>query len=79
MADGRRGLNVIVPLGGAGSRFRSKGYARPKPLVHVNGVPMLALLLSRLSLAPEDTLLIVYNPHPPHGVPSGYELSLIHI
>ena len=72
----RRGLNVIVPLGGAGQRFRGAGYVRPKPLVNVGGVPMLARLLAHLSLAAQDDLLIVYNPHPPHGVPCGYEQAL---
>ena len=62
-------LNVIVPLGGLGSRYSAAGYARAKPLVRVDGTEMLALLLRELSLRPADQLLIVYNPQPPHGIP----------
>ena len=69
-------LNVIVPLGGLGSRYSAAGYARAKPLVRVDGTEMLALLLRELSLRPADQLLIVYNPQPPHGIPEGYEQAI---
>eukprot|EP00971_Amphidinium_carterae_P289101 5740278-Amphidinium_carterae.1 len=30
-------MNVIVPLGGLGTRFQNQGYMRPKPSVRVLG------------------------------------------
>lgn len=34
-------LNVIIPMAGAGSRFADAGYTFPKPLIDVNGKPMI--------------------------------------
>ena len=35
------GMNIIIPLGGLGSRFQTEGYARPKPFVRVLGKEMI--------------------------------------
>jgi NDP-sugar pyrophosphorylase family protein len=35
-----RDLQVLIPMVGAGLRFKNEGYADPKPLVPVAGVPM---------------------------------------
>lgn len=55
-------MNVIVPLGGLGSRFQKEGYSRPKPFVRVLGKEMIIFLLDALHLQPEDSLVIVFNP-----------------
>ena len=36
----RLGTTTILPLAGRGSRFTKKGYKNPKPLLEVNGLPM---------------------------------------
>jgi dTDP-glucose pyrophosphorylase len=33
-------MNVVIPMAGAGSRFADAGYAMPKPLIGVGGMPM---------------------------------------
>lgn len=33
-------LQVLMPMGGLGSRFAKKGYTTPKPLIEVDGKPM---------------------------------------
>lgn len=33
-------LQILIPMGGLGQRFRDAGYDTPKPLINVNGVPM---------------------------------------
>ncbi len=33
------GLNLIMPMGGAGSRFSEQGFLNPKPLLQINGKP----------------------------------------
>lgn len=33
--------HLIMPMGGIGSRFSEKGYARPKPLIEIKGKPFL--------------------------------------
>lgn len=62
--DAGVGINVIVPLGGLGTRFQKEGYlTRPKPFVPVLGKPMILWVLENLTLGPQDALVIVYNPH----------------
>src|SRR6056300_1680566 len=34
-------LNVLIPMAGAGSRFQEAGYTFPKPLIDVEGKPMI--------------------------------------
>ncbi|NMZ69246.1 MobA-like NTP transferase domain-containing protein [Pseudomonas peli] len=41
-------LNIIIPMAGAGSRFQKEGYTLPKPLISVNGVPMIRLVIENL-------------------------------
>jgi HAD superfamily hydrolase (TIGR01509 family) len=43
-----KNLNVIVPMAGAGSRFEKAGYTFPKPLIEVNGKPMIQLVVDNL-------------------------------
>ena len=28
-------MNIIIPLGGTGERFKSKGFKEPKPLINI--------------------------------------------
>ena len=39
-------LHLLVPMSGQGTRYRKAGYTQPKPLIPVNGVPMIERLLS---------------------------------
>ena len=41
-------LNILIPMAGAGSRFESAGYTFPKPLIEVNGKPMIQLVTENL-------------------------------
>lgn len=59
MADG---MNVMIPLGGIGSRFQKEGYKYPKPFVKVLGKEMILWVVDNLKLGPKDTLVVVYNP-----------------
>jgi HAD superfamily hydrolase (TIGR01509 family) len=43
-------LNVLIPMAGAGSRFQSAGYTFPKPLIEVNGKPMIQVVLENLNI-----------------------------
>jgi HAD superfamily hydrolase (TIGR01509 family) len=43
-------LNVLVPMAGAGSRFAQQGYTFPKPLIEVNGKPMIQLVVENLNI-----------------------------
>lgn len=43
-------LNVLIPMAGAGSRFEKAGYTFPKPLIEINGKPMIQLVVDNLNL-----------------------------
>lgn len=51
-------INVIIPMGGLGSRFAKEGYAVPKPLVNIMGRPMISWLIGNLHFEPGDVLYI---------------------
>lgn len=38
-------LNIVLPIAGRGSRFATAGYADPKPLIPVHGLPMIAAVV----------------------------------
>jgi HAD superfamily hydrolase (TIGR01509 family) len=43
-------LNVLIPMAGAGSRFAQQGYTFPKPLIEVNGKPMIQVVVENLNM-----------------------------
>lgn len=43
-------LNVLIPMAGAGSRFAQAGYTFPKPLIDVQGKPMIQVVSENLGL-----------------------------
>ena len=43
-------MNVIIPMAGRGKRFEDAGYAFPKPLIDVNGKPMIQIIIENLNL-----------------------------
>ena len=43
-------LNVLVPMAGAGSRFSIMGYTFPKPLIEVDGKPMIQVVVENLNI-----------------------------
>jgi len=55
------GLNIIIPMGGVGSRFQREGYRFPKPLIKIVGRPMLCWLVDRLETTSQDTLWLAVN------------------
>lgn len=54
-------MNIIIPLGGLGSRFLETGYRLPKPLINLMLKPILFWLLDCLSVSRTDHVIIVCN------------------
>lgn len=54
-------LNIIIPLGGLGSRFKTSGYSLPKPLINVLGKPIISYLLDNLNFTSISNIIIPYN------------------
>jgi dTDP-glucose pyrophosphorylase len=55
-------LNVLIPMAGAGSRFEQAGYTFPKPLIDVNGEPMIKVVSENLNLD-ANFIYIVQKKH----------------
>ena len=43
-------LNILIPMAGAGSRFQQAGYTFPKPLIDVEGKPMIQVVTENLNM-----------------------------
>ena len=55
-------LNVLIPMAGAGSRFAQAGYTFPKPLIEVNGKPMIQVVVENLNIE-ANYIFIVQKEH----------------
>jgi len=54
-------MNIIIPLGGKGERFRKKGYDKPKPLIKVFNKEILFYVIDNLVINKDDKIFIIYN------------------
>ncbi len=43
-------MNVLIPMAGAGKRFEEMGYSFPKPLIDVDGKPMIQVVVDSLNI-----------------------------
>lgn len=55
-------MNVLIPMAGAGSRFSTAGYTFPKPLIEVNGKPMIQVVVENLNIE-ANYIFIVQKEH----------------
>ena len=51
-------LNVLIPMAGAGSRFEKAGYTFPKPLIEIDGKPMIQVVVDNLCLDSNYTFIV---------------------
>jgi len=58
----KNSLNVLIPCAGAGSRFASAGYKKPKPLVDIQGLPMLKTVVDNLNID-ANYIFVVQKDH----------------
>ena len=68
-------LNVLIPMAGAGSRFEKAGYTFPKPLIEVEGKPMIQLVTENLNLDSKYTYIVQESHNKKYNLKS--MLSLI--
>jgi len=51
-------MKVLIPMAGEGSRFVKEGYTFPKPLIDVNGKPMIQVVVENLDFDCEYIFLV---------------------
>jgi len=56
-------MNIIIPIGGIGQRFKDEGYDMPKPLINVLGEPMIYKVINNLKIEDTDKIYIIYHNH----------------
>ncbi|MFX0072070.1 MAG: HAD-IA family hydrolase [Candidatus Hermodarchaeota archaeon] len=52
-------LNILIPMAGAGKRFKQAGYTFPKPLVEVKGKPMIQLVVENLNINAQHIFIVL--------------------
>ncbi len=52
-------LNILIPMAGRGSRFLKAGYIKPKPLIDVNGKPMIQVVIENIKPKREHKFIFV--------------------
>lgn len=55
-------INILIPMAGAGSRFQAAGYTFPKPLISVNGKPMIQVVIENLNID-ANFIFVVQKEH----------------
>ena len=55
-------LTVLIPMAGAGSRFEKEGYLLPKPLIDVEGRPMIEVIVENLDIE-ANFIYVVQKTH----------------
>ena len=55
-------MNVLIPMAGAGSRFQQAGYTFPKPLIDVEGKPMIQVVVENLGID-ANFIFVVQKEH----------------
>ena len=55
-------MNILIPMAGAGTRFEKMGYTFPKPLVDVQGKPMIQVVVENLNVD-ANHIFIVQKEH----------------
>lgn len=51
-------MKILIPMAGEGSRFAKEGYTFPKPLIDVNGRPMIQAVVENLDFDAEFIFLV---------------------
>lgn len=60
-------INVLIPMAGAGTRFKQKGYELPKPLIDVNGKPMIQRVVESLNIN-GNYIFIIQKDHEVYNI-----------
>lgn len=61
-------IQLIIPAAGAGSRFSAVGINTPKPLIEIEGLPMILWVLGNFNFNRDDRVLIICQKS--HQIPT---------
>lgn len=72
---GKSDLTVLIPMAGAGSRFSKAGYQLPKPLIDINGKPMIQHVIDNLNMDAQFVFVVQKDHYQKYNL--GAYLSLM--
>ena len=52
-------IQLVIPAAGLGSRFKEVGVLAPKPLILIDGIPMILWVVSNFNLESGDSVIVV--------------------
>lgn len=64
MKTNKKDLNIVIPMSGEGTSFIQAGYTFPKPLIDINGKPMVQLVIE--NLIPKKGFRFIFIPKKEH-------------
>ena len=70
-------MNIVVPMAGLGTRFSSSGFSLPKPLIPIQGKPMIQRAVDSIGQAGNYVFIIQNNPKINDVLKSMYPASAI--
>ena len=56
-------MNILIPMAGEGSRFSKEGFQFPKPLIDVNGKPMIQRVVENMNYDNAHYIFLVRKSH----------------
>ncbi len=65
---GKSDVTVLIPMAGAGIRFAEAGYKLPKPLIEVNGTPMIQHVVENLNIDAHYVFIVQTSLYEQHNL-----------
>lgn len=73
---GKSDVTVLIPMAGAGSRFAKVGYQLPKPLIDVDGKPMIQHVIDNLNMDAQYVFVVQKEYYQKYNLGSYLELMV---
>lgn len=73
---GKSDVTVLIPMAGAGSRFAKVGYQLPKPLIDVDGKPMIQHVIDNLNIDAQYVFVVQKEHYQKYNLGSYLELMV---
>ena len=52
-------MKIVIPMSGSGNRFIQAGYVDPKPLIPINGIPIIEYVINMFPNEPDENFIFI--------------------
>lgn len=74
--SGKSDVTVLIPMAGAGSRFVKAGYQLPKPLIDIDGKPMIRYVIDNLNIDAQYVFVVQKEHYQKYNLGSYLDLMV---